>query len=105
MKAFFSFFNKQKRFADGIVNGDIEYSSYYKDSFKRFRKNKAAMTCLVIILLLIAVAIFAPLIAPYDPSHQDYQSVIAQPNAKHFKVRTNTAAISCRASYTARGFR
>ena len=83
MKAFFSFFNKQKRFADGIVNGDIEYSSYYKDSFKRFRKNKAAMTCLVIILLLIAVAFFAPLIAPYDPSHQDYQSVLAQPNAKH----------------------
>ena len=83
MKAFFSFFNKQKRFADGIVNGDIEYSSYYKDSFKRFRKNKAAMTCLAIILLLIAVAIFAPLIAPYDPSHQDYQSVLAQPNAKH----------------------
>ncbi len=83
MKAFFSFFNKQKRFADGIVNGDIEYSSYYKDSFKRFRKNKAAMACLVIILLLIAVAIFAPLIAPYDPSRQDYQSVLAQPNAKH----------------------
>ena len=83
MKAFFSFFNKQKRFADGIVNGDIEYSSYYKDSFKRFRKNKAAMTCLAIILLLIAVAIFAPLIAPYDPNHQDYQSVLAQPSAKH----------------------
>jgi len=42
-------------------------SSLYKDALKRFRKNKLAMLGLSIVILLILIAIFAPLIAPYDP--------------------------------------
>jgi peptide/nickel transport system permease protein len=83
MKNFFAFFTKQKQFEQGILNGDMEYSSYYKDSFHRFRKNKAALSCLCIIAFLILVAVFAPVIAPYDPSYQDYTAVLAQPGAHH----------------------
>lgn len=83
MGKFLSFFNKQKQFEEGILNGRMEYSSYYKDSFKRFRKNKAAMLCLAVIFLLILVAIFAQIVAPFDPDYQDYASVLAQPSAKH----------------------
>src|SRR4030042_2384465 len=42
-------------------------SSLYKDAIKRFRKNKLAMLGLAIVILLILVALFAPLLAPYDP--------------------------------------
>ena len=62
-------FNKQKKFEQEVLSGeyavgDMEYSSYYKDSFKRLKKNKMSMFCLIVIVLLILIAIFAPLIAP-----------------------------------------
>lgn len=50
-------FNKQKKFEEEVLSGeyavgDMEYSSYYKDSFKRLKKNKMSMFCLFVILLL-----------------------------------------------------
>ena len=41
-------FNKQKKFEETVLSGeysndDIEYSSYYKDRFKRLKKNNMAM--------------------------------------------------------------
>ena len=42
-------------------------SSLYKDALKRLRRNKLAMLGLAIVIALILIAIFAPLIAPYDP--------------------------------------
>ncbi|QAT50067.1 ABC transporter permease [Caproiciproducens sp. NJN-50] len=83
MKKFFSFFSKQKKFEEDVLSGKMEYSSYYKDSLRRFRKNKAAMLCLAVIFLLILVAIFARVVAPFDPDYQDYASVLARPSSKH----------------------
>ncbi len=79
------FSKKQKQFEEHMIDsaGTIEYSSYYKDSLKRLRKNKGAMFCLIIILLLILIAVFAPLIAPYDPGYQDYAAVLSKPTAAH----------------------
>ncbi len=79
----FRFFTKQKEFEQEVLSSDIEYSSYYKDSFKRLKKNKVAMFCAVVIVLLILIAIFAPLICPYDPTHQDYAAILSPPSAKH----------------------
>lgn len=42
-------------------------SSLYKDALKRLRRNKLAMLGLAIVIALILIAIFAPLLAPYDP--------------------------------------
>ncbi len=42
-------------------------TSLYKDAWKRLKRNKLAMVGLSIIILLILIAIFAPLIAPYNP--------------------------------------
>lgn len=46
-------FNKQKKFEEEVLSGeyavgDMEYSSYYKDSFKRLKKNKMSMFCLFV---------------------------------------------------------
>ena len=77
-------FNKQKKFEEAVLSGEIEYSSYYKDSFKRLKKNKMSMFCLVIIVLLVLIAIFAPLLAPYDPNVQDYTSILQAPSKAHW---------------------
>ena len=81
-------FNKQKKFEETVLSGeysndDIEYSSYYKDSFKRLKKNKMAMLCAIIILLLVIIAVFAPVLAPYDPDVQDYANILKAPSKAH----------------------
>lgn len=50
---------------------------------KRLRKNKVAMTGLVILMIMILMAVFAPLIAPYDPTEMDFSSTYATPSLKH----------------------
>lgn len=45
-------------------------SSLGRDALERFRHNKAAMVGVVVILILVVIAIFAPLIAPYGPQEQ-----------------------------------
>ena len=81
-------FNKQKKFEEAVLSGeysndDIKYSSYYKDSFKRLKKNKMAMLCAIIILLLVIIAVFAPVLAPYDPAVQDYANILKAPSKAH----------------------
>lgn len=81
-------FNKQKKFEEAVLSGeysndDIKYSSYYKDSFKRLKKNKMAMLCAIIILLLVIIAVFAPVLAPYDPDVQDYANILKAPSKAH----------------------
>lgn len=44
---------------------------FYRDAFRRLIRNPFAVVAMVIILLLACCAIFAPLIAPYDPAAQD----------------------------------
>lgn len=50
----------------------------------RLAKNKVAMGGLIVLLLIILAAIFAPLVAPYDPNYMDYASLNATPNAQHW---------------------
>ena len=45
-------------------------SSLGRDALDRFKHNKAALVGIVLLVLLIAMALFAPLIAPYGPQEQ-----------------------------------
>ena len=45
------------------------------DTWKRFRGDRLAMVGLVIIFIFAAAAIFAPVIAPYDPSEQFFDGL------------------------------
>ncbi|RKX50673.1 MAG: D,D-dipeptide ABC transporter permease, partial [Thermotogae bacterium] len=48
-----------------------------------WRKNKLAMIGTVIILGFIIVAIFAPVLAPYDPYQQNLHNRLAPPSREH----------------------
>ncbi|SIS51304.1 ABC transporter permease subunit [Paracoccus saliphilus] len=52
--------------------------------WRRFKKQKVALTALVFILALVLVAALAPVIAPYSPSEPDYNAVLQGPSAAHW---------------------
>lgn len=58
-------------------------SSYWAVSWNIFKKNKLGMFCLVVVVLLALVAIFAPLLAPYDPDAQELTNMLQPPSAAH----------------------
>jgi len=49
----------------------------------RFKKNKLALIGLAIIFLMIFVAIFAPVVAPYSPIEQNLKERLQPPSLKH----------------------
>jgi peptide/nickel transport system permease protein len=53
------------------------------DFLERFFKNKMAVAGSVVVVLLFAVSLLAPWIAPYDPSTIDLKHVLAPPSFGH----------------------
>lgn len=51
--------------------------------FKRFQRNKTALTGAVIISLYLILALLAPLVAPYDPYHMEYTAILSGPSSSH----------------------
>src|SRR5947209_8570934 len=49
---------------------------------KRFTRHRLALASLVIVFLLVLVAIFGNLLAPYDPYAQTFSPTVA-PNSQH----------------------
>ncbi len=47
-------------------------TSYWKDAMHRLRKNKAAMVCLSIIVIILLLSIFVPVFSKYTISEQHY---------------------------------
>jgi peptide/nickel transport system permease protein len=52
--------------------------------WEMFYKNKLALTGCGIVLLLFAVSLLAPVIAPYDPGAIDLKNVLAPPSGDHW---------------------
>jgi len=66
-----------------ILDSKYSRSSLYKDAWKRLRRNKLAMLGLAIVLFLILMAIFAPLLAPYDPIMRIKEDSSLAPSRTH----------------------
>ena len=66
------------------VNQLEEGSSLGRDAFLRLRKNKAAMTGAVILILMITVALLTPWIAPYSYQEQNLLLGASPPSAAHW---------------------
>jgi len=56
----------------------------YKSMLKRFLQNKLAVVAGMFIVLLLSSALFAPVIAPYDPTTQDYAKIMNPPSSEHW---------------------
>ena len=50
----------------------------------RFKKNKPAVFGLIVVLILVLVAVFAPWIAPYSYDEVNYKESLKPPSAKHW---------------------
>ena len=54
-----------------------------KDFFYRYLHNRLAVIGSIILLAFVALAVFAPLIAPYDPLANDYNALLSPPTKEH----------------------
>lgn len=57
--------------------------SYWAVSWNIFKKNKLGMLCLGIVAVFCLVAIFAPVLAPYNPDTQDITNMFKTPGGAH----------------------
>lgn len=62
---------------------DVKDYSNLQRVMQRFRRNRLAVIGALIILLIVLLAIFAPLLAPYDPTEQDYEALLLPPSWEH----------------------
>jgi len=53
-------------------------------AWRRLVKRKSAVLGLAVIVLLVLVAVLAPLIAPYDPAQQGWTSIRKPPSLQHW---------------------
>ncbi|TDV47079.1 ABC transporter permease [Actinophytocola oryzae] len=55
----------------------------FADMWRRFKRNKLAMTGLVVVAILVILALVQPFISPYDPYDQNLMNTIAPPGGDH----------------------
>lgn len=65
------------------TGGKRRAQSYWAVSWNIFKKNKLSMFCLLIVILLVLIAIFAPLLSPYDPYAQELSNRYQAPGGAH----------------------
>ena len=58
--------------------------SYWKDAWRRFRKDKLAVFGLVMILTVSLFAIFGPMFCPYAYDEADFLSIAQWPSKAHW---------------------
>ncbi len=80
------FFKRKSDVFSSLIEGaeGVSYTSFYHDAFKRLRRDKVAMVCLAVVVLIVLAAIFAPLITPYEEDYMDIGNELAGPSAKHW---------------------
>lgn len=69
---------------DDIKDEVMYEQSFLKDAWKRFKSNKGALISLFIIVLIIIVAIVAPMLSNYQYDAVDTASQSLKPSATHF---------------------
>ena len=56
----------------------------WRRAFRRLRRRRAAMAGLVVVLVFVALALFAPWIAPHDPIATSWGAIRKPPSAAHW---------------------
>lgn len=55
----------------------------WQDGWLRLKQNKAAVVSLFIIIVIVAMALLAPIFSPYDFAQTDYSAIYQGPSAAH----------------------
>lgn len=55
----------------------------WQDGWLRLKQNKAAVVSLFIIIVIVALALLAPIFSPYDFAQTDYSAIYQPPSATH----------------------
>ncbi|HIJ60840.1 MAG TPA: ABC transporter permease, partial [Nitrospirae bacterium] len=55
----------------------------FKIIWQRFKRNKLSVIGLCIVIILSIMAIFAPLIAPYEPTKINVHNILSPPDKNH----------------------
>ena len=66
------------------LGGERAATSLTRDTLRRLWMNPGAIAGAIVLTVMVLSAIFAPLIAPYDPIAQDSTAIRAAPSAQHF---------------------
>ena len=62
----------------------MQGSSLWDDAWRRFRKNRAAVYSVTILVLITLFVIFAPMLTHYAYDFNDWDALSAPPSARHF---------------------
>lgn len=57
--------------------------TYWKDAWRRLRRNKIAMASIAVLVLIALCAVIVPLVSPYDYAVQDIFSINQPPSGAH----------------------
>lgn len=59
-------------------------TTFFRDAWRRLKKNRVAMGALVLLLLILLAALLGPVLSPYTYSQQDAKMVNKWPGAAHW---------------------
>jgi peptide/nickel transport system permease protein len=67
----------------GQEDAEARSRGFWADSLSRLAENRLVLLAAFILAVLVAVAVFAPYVAPYDPTGQSLAESLQGPGAKH----------------------
>lgn len=67
----------------GKIKAQASFNSPTRQAWKRLKRNKAALVGMILLALVLLVAVFANVIAPYDYIEQDYMAMKQFPSKTH----------------------
>ncbi len=70
--------------ANTTRSGRQKEFTFTRDAWMRFKRNKTAVIGLVMIVIILLVAAFAPWLCPYDYTETDYLAANQKPSAEHW---------------------
>ncbi|OPJ56540.1 ABC transporter permease [Clostridium oryzae] len=77
----FSPADKQKIKEDAIPGQSL---SYMQDAWRRLKKDKVSMLCLIVVIVLVLIAIFGPYISKFDYASNNLLNANKAPNKVHW---------------------
>jgi len=77
----FEVVGKDLKSSEEIVRKSL---TYWQDAWMRLKSNRVALVALIIIILMVGMAVFAPMMTEYSYDEQNYDVISQPPNSEHW---------------------